>query len=148
MRRFVLFSVALVAVCYANSLPNDFLGDDHFIVELNPAIRSISPAQFLSSPFWGKDSNFGIYRPLVVLSFSIEYAVWQLWTPGFRLVNLLIHALNGVLVFMLARGILRSIPAAWAAAAVYFAHPVHTEAVAGIAGRSELLWLRSFFWLG
>ncbi len=141
----VFFCLALVAICYANSLPNDLLGDDHFIVGLNPAIRSISPRHFLSSPFWGKDSDFGIYRPLVVLSFSIEYAIWQLWTPGFRLVNLLLHALNGVLVFMVARSLLKSVPGAWAAAAVYLVHPVHTEAVVGIAGRSELLSATFFF---
>src|SRR5688572_20399142 len=145
----VVFSIVIVALCFANSLPNDFIGDDQLIVVSNPAIRNISPVQFLLSPFWGDKTVFGIYRPMVVLSFSIEYSIWERWAPGYRLVNLLLHAINGVLVFLLAQGLLQSLPAAWAATAVYLAHPVHTEAVIGIAGRSELLAAMFFFiaWL-
>src|SRR5207249_11720718 len=57
--------------------------------------------------------------------------------------------LNGLLVFLLARSILRSELAGSAAAALYVVHPVHTEAVVSIVGRSELLAATLFFtaWL-
>src|SRR5207245_2566097 len=77
--------------------------------------------------------------PLTIFSFSLEYPLWRRWPGGYRLTNLLLHALNGFLLFILARALLRSVPAAWAASALYLAHPVHTEPVVGIAGRSELL---------
>ena len=148
--RVAAFCLLIVAVCYANSIPNDFMVDDYLLVALNPAIRAIDPVQYLQSPYWGEKSEaLGIYRPLVIFTFSLEYSIWQRWAPGFHIVNMLLHALNGVLVFFLARGLVTSVPAAWAAAAVFLAHPVHTESVAAIVGRSELLAGTFFFlaWL-
>jgi protein O-mannosyl-transferase len=147
--RVAIFCLALAAICYWNSLANEFMGDDYMLVALNPAIRTIAPVQYLSSPFWGQGSTNGIYRPLVMFSFSIDYSIWKRWAPGFHLTNILLHALNGVLVFVLARSLLMSTPAAWAATAVFVAHPVHAESVASIAGRSELLAGIFFFaaWL-
>src|SRR5215813_6533402 len=132
-------ALALVAVCFANSLPNDFIVDDYAIVAVNQAIRTISPVQNLLTPYWGKHSTSGIYRPLTIFSFSLEYPLWHRWAGGYRLTNLLLHTINGLLVFFLARGLLQSIPAACAAAAIYLAHPAHTEPVVSLAGRSELL---------
>jgi hypothetical protein len=142
--------VVLVAICYANSFPNEFLSDDYMLVAVNPVIRTITPIRYLLSPFWGdNNSEYGIYRPAVILSFSLDYSVWKRWEPGFHLTNMLLHALNGVLVFVLARGLLGSVPAAGAAGAIFLAHPVHAESVASIAGRSELLAGTFFFtaWL-
>jgi len=129
----------IVAVCYANSLPNGFILDDYQIVEVNPAIRTIAPLQLLKTPYWGDDSSAGIYRPLTLLSFSLEYPLWKRWAGGYRLTNLLLHTVNGLLIFILVRTILGSAPAAYAASAIYLAHPVHTEPVVGLAGRGELL---------
>ena len=143
------FCLLLVAVCYANSITNAFILDDILIVAANERIRSIEPLQFLFQPYWTDQEHLGIYRPLTIFSFSLEYSAWQAWAPGFRLTNLLLHALNGWLVFLLARGLLGSPLAAWASAAVYVAHPVQTEAVVSIVGRSELLAAAFFFaaWL-
>ena len=139
MLRFLVFSMLTVAICYANSVSNPFLQDDLLIVSGNQEIRQIAPIHFLSSPY-SQDQRFaGTYRPLTILSFSVDYALWGNTAAGFRIINLSLHALNGCLVFALASGLLGSIPAAWAAATVYLIHPVHTEVVVGIVGRSELL---------
>lgn len=145
----LILSMLVVALCYANSLPNDFILDDMAIVVANPAIRSISPLQFLAAPYWKQEQGGGVYRPLTIFSFSVDYALWQLWPAGFRLTNLLLHALNGWLVFLLVRGLAGRPVAALAAMVIYVAHPVHTEAVAGIVGRNELLAALFFFsaWL-
>ncbi len=145
----LILSMLVVALCYANSLPNDFILDDMAIVVANPAIRSISPLQFLTAPYWKQEQGGGVYRPLTIFSFSVDYALWQLWPAGFRLTNLLLHALNGWLVFLLVRGLAGRPVAALAAMVIYVAHPVHTEAVAGIVGRNELLAALFFFsaWL-
>jgi tetratricopeptide (TPR) repeat protein len=142
-------SLIAVGVAYVNSLPNDFIRDDHFLIEVNPAIRSIKPLQYLTSPFWGDKSQLGIYRPFVLFTFAVEYPFWKTWPAGYRGINLLLHAINGVLVFLLARGLVSSPAAAYATAALYVLHPAHTEAVAGVAGRSELLGATFFFtaWL-
>jgi len=134
-----LSAIVLVAICFGNSLPNGFILDDYPIVAVNPAIRTVSPVDNLMSPYWGEHSGAGIYRPLTIFSFSLEYPLWHRWAGGYRLTNLLLHAINGLLLFVIARGLLQSFPAACATAALYLAHPVHTEPVVGLAGRSELL---------
>ena len=152
-RRPALWALAvcllLVSLCYANSLNNAFILDDVLIVAANEQIRSIQPLHFLSRSYWGEQINGWVYRPLTIFSFSVEYSIWQAWPPGFRFTNLLLHALNGWLVFLLVRSIFGSLPAAWASAIVYVVHPAHTEAVVGIVGRSELLAASLFFaaWL-
>src|SRR5207253_10766699 len=138
------------SICYANSLSNAFILDDILIVAANERIRHILPIQSLFQPYWGDLNHAGIYRPLTIFSFSLEYPIWRVWAPGYRLVNLLLHALHGWLVYLLARGLLGSPLAAIAAAAVYVIHPMHTEAVISIVGRSELLPAAFFCpaWLG
>jgi hypothetical protein len=133
------FCLLIVAACYANSLPDSFIQDDHLIVAGNKAIHTITPLDFLAQPYWPATMTGGTYRPLTIFTFSIDRALWGPWAPGFRVTNLLLHTLNGWLVFLLARSLLGGGPA-WAAAAVYLAHPVHTEAVVGIVGTSDC-WL-------
>jgi len=132
-----IVSCAIVAVCYLNSLPNEFVFDDGPIVASNPAIRTINPLQFLHSPYWA-NMHEGIYRPFTILSLSLDYAMWHRWAPGFRLTNLVIHAVNGFLLFLLCTSIVGEGIVPVAAMLIYLVHPVHTEAVTSIVGRSEL----------
>src|SRR5437016_37342 len=147
--RALLVCLALVAVCYANSIANAFILDDILMVAANERIRHVQPFHFLFQPYWGDLNHLGIYRPLTIFSFSVEYSIWQLWTAGFRITNLLLHALNGWLVYLVAQGLLGSPLAALASAAIYLIHPVQTEAVVSIVGRAELLAAALFFtaWL-
>jgi hypothetical protein len=147
--RALVICTVLVAVCYVNALPNAFILDDVLIVAGNEHIRHIAPFQLLLQSYWGDLNHAGIYRPLTIFSFSLEYPIWHLWAPGFRLVNLLLHTLNGWLVFLLASALLESPIAALASAVVYLVHPMQTEAVVSIVGRSELLAATFFFaaWL-
>ena len=147
--RTLVLCLLLVAVCYFNSIPNAFILDDILIVGANERIRHIDPLSFLFQSYWGDLNHAGIYRPLTIFTFSLEYPLFGVWAPGFRLVNLLLHALNGWLVFLLARELLGSPSAGLASAVVYVVHPVQTEAVVSIVGRSELLAAGLFFaaWL-
>jgi tetratricopeptide (TPR) repeat protein len=147
--RALVLCLVLVAVAYANSVTNAFILDDILIVAANERIRHIDPVHFLFQPYWGDLDHAGIYRPLTIFSFSLEYPIWRVWAPGYRLVNLMLHALNGWLVYLLVRGLLGSPAAAIASGAVYVMHPMQTEAVVSIVGRSELLAAGFFFiaWL-
>ena len=133
-----IISCLLVAICYGNSLPNDFVFDDAPIVSSNPVIRAISPIQFLKSSYWTQRQYAGIYRPFVILSLSVDYAMWKRWAPGFHLTNLAVHAINGFLVFVICESLLGPGIVSFVAMMVYVAHPVHVEAVTTIVGRSEL----------
>jgi Tfp pilus assembly protein PilF len=133
-----IISCILVALCYVNSLPNDLVFDDGPIVASNPAIRSIQPLQFLKSPYWAQQQYEGIYRPFTIFSLSVDYAIWKRWAPGFRMTNLAIHAVNGFLVFLICASLVGNGLIPLAAMVIYVTHPVHTEAVTSIVGRSEL----------
>ena len=81
-------------------------------------------------------------RPLLMLSYWLNYQ----HSPapfGFHVVNVLIHLLNGVFIFVIVRKLLRRDSSDWLlpafAAAVFLLHPIQTEAVSYIAGRSETL---------
>src|SRR5215831_20894090 len=148
--RALILCAALAAVCYANSLPNAFILDDVLIVAANEHIRHIDPLHVWFQSYWGDLTHAGIYRPLTIFSFSLEYPIWHVWASGYRLTNIALHALNGWLVFLLVDGLLASPVAALAAAVVYVVHPVQTEAVVSIVSRSELLAACLFFaaWVG
>jgi tetratricopeptide (TPR) repeat protein len=143
--RALIICAALAAVCYANSLRNAFILDDVLIVAANEHIRHIDPAHVWFQSYWGHLNQAGIYRPLTIFSFSLEYPLWHVWASGYRLTNIALHALNGWLVFLLVDGLLASPAGALAAAVVYTVHPVQTEAVVSIVGRSELLAACLFF---
>jgi tetratricopeptide (TPR) repeat protein len=79
-----------------------------------------------------------MYRPFTIFSLSIDYAIWKRWAPGLRLTNLTLHAINGFLVFLLCTSLVGPGIVPTAAMVIYLVHPVHTEAVSSIIGRSDL----------
>jgi tetratricopeptide (TPR) repeat protein len=100
-----------------------------------------------------------VYRPLTTFSFALSYHLWGYNPHPYHALNVLLHALNGVLVFFLLFFLLpkpseRAPPstgrariiAAFVAACLFVIHPVQTEAVAWISQRSTLL-SQSFFLL-
>src|SRR5436190_23169566 len=123
-RSALLLCLLITALCYLNSLPNDFVFDDAPIVGSNPVIRTISPVQFLKSPYWTKQQYEGIYRPFTILSLSVDYAVWKRWAPGFRITNLAVHAVNGFLIFLLCTALAGGGLIPLAAMLIYLVHPV------------------------
>jgi protein O-mannosyl-transferase len=89
--------VVLFAV-FSNVLNAPFLFDDHSSIEENPSIRSIFP---LSKSMWSPKDFSVAGRPMVSLSFALNYAVGGLNVFGYHLVNILIHAWNTALVAIL-----------------------------------------------
>uniref|UniRef100_A0A182PDC4 PMT_2 domain-containing protein n=1 Tax=Anopheles epiroticus TaxID=199890 RepID=A0A182PDC4_9DIPT len=100
-------------------------------------------SQLLQNDFWGTplvdSGSHGSYRPLCVASFKLNYLVDGFKPFGYHLVNVLLHSLATGLVVKLARHIL---PAGRSGVAItgllFAAHPIHTEAVAGVVGRADL----------
>lgn len=133
--------MALAGLVYANTLANGFTYDDTPIIVNNPTIRSLAdlPRLFLSGYWDHRQLGLSNYRPLFVATLAADYAVWGLRPAGYHLINILLHMGNVGWVFYLLRAY-RVAPATSALAALIFAvHPVHTEAVANVVGRAELL---------
>jgi protein O-mannosyl-transferase len=145
--RYWALAVGVAAVVvYLNAFGHDFVLDDTRIIQDNVRIRSIAnvPGLFASS-YWGQSGTNALYRPLALATYAINYAVHGLWTSGYTAVNVALHAVVSLLLFGLVRGLGGSLLAAGIAGVVYAVHPVHTEAVTGMAGRPELL--AAFFFL-
>jgi len=141
----ILSPIVILLAClipYWNVLDNAFTYDDHYIIEANELIRSISPMEIFGNPFWRGFATEGsgtYYRPLVILSYSLDFACSGLEPVGYHLSNVMFHALTAFLVFLLARRLIRSDRAALLAGLLFAIHPVHTEAVSSAAGRSDVL---------
>ena len=140
-------AVGLTAIsCYVNAVGNEFVLDDTRLIRDNLRIRSLAniPHLFASS-YWDVAGPQALYRPLVLVSYAVQYAMHGLSPAGYTIVNIALHAAVSVLLFALVRAIGGSLFAAGVAGIAFAVHPVHTEAVSGISGRPELL--AAFFFL-
>ena len=137
----------LVSVAYANSFQTGFALDDAVMIEQNVEITRLgSLPHLVTSDYWAGRApseavpwRSGLYRPLVLVTFALNYAWGQLSPFGYHLVNVGLHLLVTWLVYLLARGIGISRESGGMAAVIFAVHPLHTEAVTGIVGRAELL---------
>ncbi|HWC73274.1 MAG TPA: hypothetical protein VG454_04985 [Gemmatimonadales bacterium] len=137
-REFVVVFIAAV-VLYLPASEYGFVQDDRAIIASNPAAHSIGAA-FLAfkDPYWPRESGAGLYRPVTILSYAIDWSISGGSAAWLHVMNALWHGLATVLlVCVIARWMP---PLAAAGAGVVFAwHPVHVEAVASLVGRAELL---------
>ena len=150
-RAFIVIAITVLLV-YGNSLFHSFVGDDFFVVVNNNFVKSWNNLPLLFSksyltsesnlPYLGKlfiGAGELTYRPVVTLTYFIDYSIWKLNPFGYHLTNLLLHAANVVLlcylVFLLAKN--RGIALL---TALFFAlHPVNAEVVNVISHREDLL---------
>jgi tetratricopeptide (TPR) repeat protein len=137
--------VLLGITLYAPSLTfSEFHFDDEDVIVENSAIHTLRhPTRFFLDPSTGRtpdadphDQDHG-YRPLVTLSFALDYAWSGADGRGYRAVNLVIHLATAVLTIGLCRALGLSASAAWLAGVAMVAHPVHVQIVDYISSRSS-----------
>jgi Tfp pilus assembly protein PilF len=128
---------------YANTLGNEFVWDDRTLVVENPDLRTLdgdAVARLFSTHYWditGKPG--GLYRPLSSLSFHLDYQLHEKNPRGYHATNVTLNALVCVLVFVFVL-VLFGRPALALATSLLFASlPLHTENVAWVAGRTDLI---------
>lgn len=117
--------------------------DDQVSIVHNEDIRSFANAgKIMTSSFFGGDSY---YRPLVTLSFMLEYRAFGLNAFYYYLVNILLHTANAMIVGGIVHYLFRSRGLALGVALLFAIHPIHWEAVSNIPGRAIILC--AFFYL-
>ena len=139
MRRELLVVFLAAVALYLPTARYGFVQDDRAIVAANPAAHSIGAAlKAFRDPYWPPESGAGLYRPVTILSFAIDWSVSAGRAGWLHIMNALWH---GLVTVLLVAVLARWLPAVAAAGAgLLFAwHPVHVEAVAGVVGRAELL---------
>ena len=138
-------AVLLAVIVYLNALHNPFVYDDRRLILGNASIEHLADLRAIVL--------HEVTRPIVNLSYAIDYVFWGRNPFGYHLTNLVLHVVNVVLVYMLGwrvtedrlkRGpdtIDQPTPGvvAFSTATLFAVHPMMTEAVGYVAARAEVL---------
>lgn len=140
--------ISIIVVIYLNSFNNSFVWDDKHLIENNQVIKSWNNFFYIfGTDFWTLTytPNSGYYRPIITFSYMIDYTLWRLKPFGYHLTNTLFHTLNAILIFFIVLLIFKKQTLAFFGAMIFAAHPILTEAVTWIAGRTCIFV--TFFYL-
>lgn len=140
--------VVALFLAYANSWTGPFVYDDIPALEENTTIRNLADLRQVLSPPRGGFTVSG--RPVLNLSFALNYAAGGLDVRGYHYTNFAIHALATLLLFGLVRRTLQlpvwrekygtaALPLAFVTAALWGLHPLQTESVTYLVQRAESL---------
>jgi tetratricopeptide (TPR) repeat protein len=154
-RAWTLFVLGLIL--YGNSLSFGFVLDDKIVITHNEftkkgldGIGDIFSNDSMTG-FFGQDKKLvagGRYRPLSMMTHAIEWEFFGGKPMIYHLVNVLMYGLTGFLLYHFLSRLLRDVTdesAPWylqlpfLASLLWVVHPLHTEAVANIKGRDEVM---------
>lgn len=139
-RREGFFLILLAGVlCYLSSFRGVFLFDDHLSIVLNDNLQDL---RLLPNIFLNES------RPVVALTFAVNYTLGGINAIGYHVVNLMIHVINGFLLFCIVRKLLQTKDLAdrygkaagglaLAISLIWLVHPIQTESVTYIVQRYE-----------
>lgn len=128
-------------IAYAQVLPAYFLSDDFHLIK---QIMEQGAFGMWSAP---QGLDCGFFRPLSSISLFLDYHLWGTGAGGFHLTNIILHGLNGFLVALVARTLPLSCEFdararklfALASGLLFVLLPSHSEAVAWISGRTDVI---------
>lgn len=142
---------------YTNTFGHEWALDDFSVIKENWVTQSGTEGigTHLTNTYrYGYGAGFGtLYRPLTPIMFTVE---WSLFpdNPGFmHFVNVLFYALSGCLMFFTLARVMRdyNILLPFATTLIFMVHPLHTESVANIKGRDDIMglffFLLAIYWL-
>ena len=140
---YILLALVTLAV-YSQVHRFDFINyDDPVYITENIHVQS---GLTLNGFLWAFSTKlFGLWNPLVWISFMMDYQLYGFNAGGYHITNLILHVLSTLLLFWLLN---RMTGAVWKSAfvAAFFAlHPLHVESVAWISERKDVL--SAFFWM-
>tara|TARA_B100001063_G_scaffold181558_1_gene170720 strand:+ start:13496 stop:15484 length:1989 start_codon:yes stop_codon:yes gene_type:complete len=154
LKKALLLFIVCGFLLYGNTLTHEFALDDAIVITQNDFTKEgfsgiwkqLSNDQFVG--FYGQKKELvsgGRYRPLSMVMFNIEYEFFELNPTFYHLMNVLWYIFNGFLLYYALKLLFqnqlsknyRLLPIL--AALFWFFHPVHTEVVANIKGRDEIM---------
>ena len=142
--RIALALVPLLALlAYWTSLDGEFVWDDRtLILDGNLGGAWVRMEELFTSNFFYRpefELSYGYYRPVTILSYVLDYWVWGLQPFGYHLTNVLLHAACSVSVGLILMRLDFAAGPALLTALLFAVHPIHSENVAWISGRTDLL---------
>jgi len=134
--------IALSATVYYPSLRGEFVSDDLNAIVSNERVIAGASAKeiFTTFSWWGSSRGDAPgYRPLTTWTFARQRNLSGLKVTSWHAVNIALHGIVCWLVFMTVLELLGRWPSALWIATIFCVLPIHTEAVAWVVGRAELL---------
>jgi hypothetical protein len=132
----LLLAVALLVYC--NTLANQFVLDDELYIMRNAQVTEPS-----LSGLFSPNPVSTVFRPLAFATLALNWSLSGTQPLSYHIVNILLQLSAAWLFYILLRELFGSSPGgnatAFAAALVFAVHPIHTEAVAWVVGRAEIL---------
>ena len=130
--------IAAIFLCYGSMLRAGFINfDDGIYVEKNARVQEgLTPGAVQWAFTTGHASN---WHPVTWLSHMLDCQLFGLDAGKHHLINLVFHALNSVLLFLLLRKLTGAMWRSAMVAALFALHPLHVESVAWVAERKDLL---------
>lgn len=140
---FMAFLLAIV--CFANVLPNGYVYDGKAIVRNSPKVTA--PGQWRTiwtTDYWSEAADTWLerdllYRPVALTSYRAVHTLFGERAAAQHAANILLHALASLLIVRLCRALGGDGRAALIAGGVFAVLPIHTEVVANIVGRADIL---------
>jgi tetratricopeptide (TPR) repeat protein len=139
--RAALLAAAAALAAYANAIPCGLVQDDRLVLIDARVHGRTGLAEVFLTDYWGAETSAetaDLYRPLTILSFRFNHALFGPSPAAYHAVNVVQHALVSALAVLLLGVLFRSRRLALASGLLFALHPVHTEAVTGVVGRAEL----------
>ena len=150
------FIIGILAfVLYANTLNHGYTLDDFSVIKENNVVTQgtsgISTILKTSYRYGYLSIQDGLYRPLSLVMFAVEWQYFPDSPSVSHFINVLFYSLTGVFLFLLLAELLKdyNLVIPFVGTILFIAHPVHTEIVASIKSRDEImcffLMILSFF---
>jgi tetratricopeptide (TPR) repeat protein len=133
-----LFLTALTWLVFAQTVRHDFINfdDDRYVYE-NAQVRSGLSFHGIAWAFTHAHAN--LWHPLTTITHMLDCQIFGLWAGGHHLVNVLLHNIAAVLLFLVLRQMTGTIWRSAFVATIFAIHPLRVESVAWVAERKDVL---------
>lgn len=122
---------------YGRGLEYPFLLDDFFQIEHSRIIKSDFTPKIMLADYWEKNTSSGAFRPLLKLSFWMQYALWGANPIGYRIVLITLAALGSFVLYKIADLLGFSKITGFIGPLIYLVHPLQTEVFHNAVGLGE-----------
>ena len=124
--------ILVTVVAYLPAMRGGFVFDDELLITHNRLVQASDGLY----RFW-LTREAADYYPLTSSLLWLEWRLWGANPMGYHVVNVVLHAINAVLVWIILRRL--KIPAAWLAGLVFAIHPVNVATAAWISEQKNTL---------
>lgn len=142
-RKFILWafivSLCLSFLLYGNTIKGEFVWDDVFFTKREELSKAQHLPKLFLEPVLPNSSASGLYRPFTMATFSLNLILNGKHPLGFHITSIVLNAFASFLILLLVFGLFKNKTLAIFSALFFAFLPIHTEAVALMKARDELL---------